>query len=77
MRHFIIILVVLSFSNCGFLLYYIYPLSFWDKKGGVFFVFRPGMYFQTGQVFLSQNDQMGCLLVFYIGYILDNQKHFM
>jgi hypothetical protein len=35
-----------------FLLYSIYPLSFCDKKGGVFFVvFGPGMYFQTGQVF--------------------------
>jgi hypothetical protein len=50
------------------------------KRGIIFWfilVFRPGMYFQTGQVFLSQNGQMGSLLVFYIGYILDNQKHFM
>jgi hypothetical protein len=38
MRHFTIILVVLKFSNCGFLLYYVYPLSFWDKEGEYFFV---------------------------------------
>jgi len=35
------------------------------------------MYFQTGQVILSQNGQMRSLLVFYIGYILDNKKHVM
>jgi hypothetical protein len=35
------------------------------------------MYFQTGQVFFSQNGQSGSLLVFYVGYILDNKKHFM
>jgi hypothetical protein len=51
--------------------------SLCDKKGEYFLVFRPGMYFQTGQVFLSQNGQMGSLLVFYVGYILDNKKHFM
>jgi hypothetical protein len=34
-----------------FLLYYVYPSSFWDKKRGVFFVLGPRMYFQTGQVF--------------------------
>jgi hypothetical protein len=38
----------------AFLLYSVYPLSFCDKKGEYFFVFGPGMYFQTGQVlFLS------------------------
>jgi len=36
MRHFTIILVVLNFSNCGFLFYSVYPLSFWDKKGEYF-----------------------------------------
>jgi hypothetical protein len=44
------------------------------KKGEHFLVFRPGMCFQTGQVFLSQNGQRGSLLVFYIGYILDKTK---
>jgi hypothetical protein len=34
------------------------------KRGSIFFVFRPEMYFQTGQVFLSQNGQRGSLLVF-------------
>jgi hypothetical protein len=69
MRHFTIILVVLNFSNCGFLWYSIYPLSFWDKKGE-YFMFWTGNYFQTGQCFLSQNGQRGSLLVFYIGNIL-------
>jgi hypothetical protein len=32
------------------------------------------MYFQTGQIFLSQNSQMGSLLVFYVGYILDDKN---
>jgi hypothetical protein len=77
MRHFTLTLVVLNFSNCGFLVYSVYPLSLCDKKGEYFFVFRPGMYFQTSQVFLSQNGQRGSLLVFYVGYILDNKKHFM
>jgi hypothetical protein len=49
MRHFTIILVVLNFSNCSFLLYSIYPLSFRDKTGEYFLfpnrscVFCPGM----------------------------------
>jgi len=30
--------------------YFVYPLSLCDKKGRVIFLFRPGMYFQTGQV---------------------------
>jgi hypothetical protein len=51
------------------------------KMGSIFWdyvlVFRPGMYFQTGQVFFSQNGQRGSLLVFYIDYIMDNKKHFM
>jgi hypothetical protein len=47
MRHFTIILVVLNFSNCGFLLYYVYPLSFRDKKGEYFL-------FWTGNVFPNQ-----------------------
>jgi len=39
--------------------YFVYPLSLCDKKREYFLVFRPGMCFQTGQVFLSQNGQMG------------------
>jgi hypothetical protein len=35
-----------------FVLYFVYPLSFYDKNGEYFFVvFGPGMYFQTSQVF--------------------------
>jgi hypothetical protein len=59
----------------AFLLYSVYPLFFCDKKGGVFFLFldqecisKPVKYF------LSQNGQRGCLLVFYVGYILDDKN---
>jgi len=73
---FSLILVLLwSFTNTLFTLCHCVK-----KKGSIFWfilVFRPGMYFQTSQVFLSQNGQRGSLLVFYIGYILDSQKHFM
>jgi hypothetical protein len=58
-----------------FLKYSIYPLSLCDKKGEYFFDFRPGMYFQTGQVFfLFQNGRRGSLLVFYVGFILDDKN---
>jgi hypothetical protein len=50
MRHFTIILVVLNFSNCGFLLYSIYPLSFFlDKK-------REYFLFWTGNVFPNRSS---------------------
>jgi hypothetical protein len=39
MRHFTIILVVLNFSNCVFLLYSVYSLSFCDKKVEYFLLF--------------------------------------
>jgi hypothetical protein len=35
------------------------------------------MYFQTDQVFLSQNDQMGSLLVFLLATFWLKQKHFL
>jgi hypothetical protein len=70
MRHFTIILVVLNFSNCGFLLYSIYPLSFLRQKGGVFFVLDQECIPKPVKCFLSQNGQRGSLLVFYIGNIL-------
>jgi hypothetical protein len=57
-----------------FLKYFIYPLSLCDKKGEYFLFTGPRMYFQNGQVFLSQNSQRGSLLVFYVGYILDDKK---
>jgi hypothetical protein len=50
------------------------------KRGSIFLfvlVLELGMYFQTSKFFLSQNGQKGSLLVFYIGYILDNQKYFL
>jgi hypothetical protein len=42
----------------------------------LYLVFRPEMYFQTGQVFLSQNGQMGSLLVFLLATFGLKQKHF-
>jgi len=45
------------FSNTLF-----YPLSFCDKKGEYFFIWT-GIVFLTCQVFLSQNAQIGSLLV--------------
>jgi hypothetical protein len=49
MRHFTIILVVLNFSNCGFLLYSVYLLSFVTKKGSIFC-------FRTGNIFPNQSS---------------------
>jgi hypothetical protein len=43
--------------------YSVLPIVPLRQKGGVIFIFGPGMYFQTGQVFLSQNGQRGSLLV--------------
>jgi len=70
MRHFTIILVVLNFSNCGFLLYSVYPLSFWDKNGEFFFALDGECISRPFKCFLSQNGQRESLLVFYIGNIL-------
>jgi hypothetical protein len=67
MRHFTIILVVLNFSNCGFLLYSVYPLSFWDKKGEYFLFWTGNVFPNRSSVFLSENGQRESLLVFYIG----------
>jgi hypothetical protein len=53
MRHFTIILVVLKFSNCGFLLYYVYPLSFWDKEGEYFLFWTGNVFPNRSSVFLS------------------------
>jgi len=76
----IVLIFYISLNTYGLIKYFVYPLLLCDKKGEYFWlilVFRPGMYFQIGQVFLSQNGQRGSLLVFYVGYILDKQKHFM
>jgi hypothetical protein len=70
MRHFTIIFIVLNFSNCGFLLYPVYPLFFWDKKCGVFFVLDRECISKPVKCFLSPNGQRGSLLVFYIDNIL-------
>jgi hypothetical protein len=51
MRHFTIILVVLNFSNCGFSFILCLHFFLLRQKMGVFFVFGPRMYFQTGQIF--------------------------
>jgi len=75
MRHFTIILVVLNFSNCVFLLYSVYSLSFCDKKVEYFLLFldwecisKPVKYF------LSQNGQSESLLVLYVVNILNDKN---
>jgi hypothetical protein len=59
-------------------LYTLFTLCpFETKRESIFciFYFGPGMYFQTGQVFfLCQNGQRGSLLVFYVGFILDDKN---
>jgi hypothetical protein len=80
MRHFTIILVVLNFSNCGFLLYSVYTLSFCDKKGEYFL-------FWTGNVFPNWSSVFFFVLEWLlfnkiIGYIQSRQviwtvSHFM
>jgi hypothetical protein len=51
MRHFTIILVVLNFSNCGFLLCSFYPLSFWDKNGEYFLFWTRNIFPSPSSVF--------------------------
>jgi hypothetical protein len=49
----------------GVLFYYsVLPFVPLWQKGGVIFLFGPGMYFKIGQWFLSQNGQRGSLLGF-------------
>jgi hypothetical protein len=45
-----IIFIVLNFSNCSFSLILCLLFVLLRQKGGVFFVFGLGMFFQTGQV---------------------------
>jgi len=72
---------VYCLNTYGFNFILCYPFSLCDKKGEYFFwlylVFRPEMYFQIGQVFLSQNGQRGSLLVFLLATFWIKQKHFM
>jgi hypothetical protein len=62
------------FISFGCFYYSIYPLSFCDKKGGVIFIFGPGMYFQTGQVIFVPEWPKGSLLVFW-PYSVFGQNH--
>jgi hypothetical protein len=57
-----------------FLLYFVYPLSFCDKKGEYYFVLDQKCISKPVKCFLSQNVQRGSLLVFYVGYILDDKN---
>jgi hypothetical protein len=59
----------------AFLLYFVYPLSFCDKKKKYFLLFL-GQEFISKPIkcFLSQNSQRESLLVFYVGYILDDKN---
>jgi hypothetical protein len=72
MIHFTNILVVLNFSNCGFVVfsYTLFTLCPFETKMGSIFCCGPRMYVQTCQVFFVPNGQRGSLLVFYIGNIL-------
>jgi hypothetical protein len=60
-----------------FLLYFVYPLSFWDKMGEYFLDFRMGMYFQTDQIFFvpgwPKGEFVSILCWLHSGW----QKHFM
>jgi len=58
----------------GFSLYYVYPLSFCDKKGEYFLFLDREYISKPVKFFLSQNGQRGSLLVFYVGYILDDKN---
>jgi hypothetical protein len=58
-RHFTIILVVLNFSNCSFLLYSVYPLSFWDKKGEYFLFWTRNVFSNWSSVFCSKMAKWG------------------
>jgi hypothetical protein len=57
-----------------FLLCYVYPLSFCDKKGEYFFVLNWECISKPVKYFFSQNGQRGSLLVFYVSYILDDKN---
>jgi hypothetical protein len=59
MRHFTIILVVLNFSNCGFLLYSVYPLSFWNKKGEYFLFWTENVFPNRSSVFCPRMAKRG------------------
>jgi hypothetical protein len=74
MRHFTIIFVVLNFSNCGFLLYFVLPFVILRQKGGVFFVLDRECISKPVKCLLSQNGQRGSLLIFYIGNILADKN---
>jgi hypothetical protein len=59
MRHFTIILVVLNFGNCGFLLYSVYPLSFLDKKGEYFLFWIGNVFSNRSSVFCPRMAKWG------------------
>jgi hypothetical protein len=69
LRHITIFLVVLNFGNCGFL-YTLFTLCPFVTKRENIFVLDRECISKPVKYFLSQNDQRGSLLVFYIGNIL-------
>jgi hypothetical protein len=50
------------------------PFVLFRQKGGVFFVLDRECISKPVKCFLSQNGQRGSLIVFYIGYILDDKN---
>jgi hypothetical protein len=63
----------ISLNTVGFSLILVYPLSSCDKNGEYFFLNRECIS-KPVKCVLSQNGQKGSLLVFNVGYILDDQN---
>jgi len=78
MRHFTIILVVLNFSNCGFLFYTLFTLfPFETKNGSIFRFWTENVFPNRSNIFCPRMAKGGSLLVFYTSNILVDKKHFM
>jgi hypothetical protein len=77
LRHFTIILVVWILVIVVFLYILYLPLVLLRQKGGVFVIFGPELYFLQVKFFLSQNGQMGSLLVFDWLHSIDKNTMFV
>jgi hypothetical protein len=61
-------------NTYGFSLYSVYPLSFCNKNGEYFLFLDWECISKPVKCFLSHNGQRESLLVFYVGYILDDKN---
>jgi hypothetical protein len=66
--------LIFVFVMVFFFIYYVYPLSFCDKKMEYFLFLDRECISKPVKCFLSQNGQRRSLLVFYVGYILDDKN---